>query len=502
MGVECVLGFDVGTSSSKGVLVDGDGRVMATATARHRVSTPAPGRFEMDADIWWAEFVRVAHELREAAPDAHVTAIGASGMGPCVVLADEAGAPLRAAILYGIDMRATREIDELTARLGQDAIRRRGGSALSTQAVGPKLAWLARHEPDVFARARKLLMPSSFLVHRLTGDYVLDHHSASQCDPLYDMAAGAFHAPWWDEIAGGIEMPALAWPGDVVGTVTEGAAAESGLPAGIPVIAGTIDAWAEAASAGATRLGDLMLMYGTTMFLIATTSRVVTAPTLWSTAGITRGTHSLAGGMAASGAITTWLDELAGGPGFASLTAEAAASPPGARGLLTLPYFSGERTPIADPQARGIIAGLTVSHVRGDLYRSALEATAFGVRHNVEAMRAAGASIDRIVAVGGGTQGGLWTQIVSDVTGLRQVVPRLTIGASYGMAMLTAAAERAVDIDAWNPAERIVVPDPARAAFYDERYPDYLELYRATSEITHRLAASANTAPIYPEPNP
>jgi xylulokinase len=191
--------------------------------------------------------------------------------------------------------------------------------------------------------------------------------------------------------------------------------------------------------------------------------------------------------MATSGAITNWLESLFGSPGYPQLIAEAEASPPGARGLLMLPYFAGERTPIADPDARGVIAGLTVDHTRGDLYRAALEATAFGVRHNVEQMREAGAVINRIVAVGGGTQGGLWPQIVSDVTGLTQQMPSLTIGASLGAARLAAELTGA-NTGAWNPIEATVEPNPAATALYDELYGHYLRLYPATRDTAHALA--------------
>jgi xylulokinase len=297
-------------------------------------------------------------------------------------------------------------------------------------------------------------------------------------------------------VAPQLELPPLTWPGSVVGEVTGGAAAATGLPAGAPVVAGTIDAWSEAVSVGAQQPGDLMLMYGSTMFLINTVTDLVTWPTLWSTVGAFEGTRSLAGGMATSGAITGWLRDLFSGSDYAELTDLAAESGTGARGLLMLPYFAGERTPVQDPLARGVIAGLTVGHGRGDLYRAALEATAYGVRHNIEVMEQAGARIDRVVAVGGGTTGHLWTQIVSDVTGRRQDIRRTTVGASYGAAHLAARAI-AVDIDAWNPVVDVVEPDSATAGLHDERYALYRELYPATRSLVHQLAprTEGGTAP-------
>ncbi|MFF3816902.1 FGGY-family carbohydrate kinase [Streptomyces bluensis] len=481
-----VLGVDIGTSSSKGVLVDHDGTVLATAVRPHAVSRPRPGHVEMDARVWWDEFASLARELSPSRGP--VRAVGVSGMGPCVALTDEAGVPLRPAILYGVDTRATEQIARLEGELGRDAVLERCGSVLSTQAVGPKIAWLAEHEPEVATRARRLHMPSSFLVHRLTGAYVLDHHSASQAVPLYDSLAQDWYGPWVRHLAPHLQLPPLRWPGDIAGHITAEAAAATGLPAGIPVITGTIDAWSEALSVDAQHTGDLMLMYGSTMFLINTTDERLLVPHLWSTVGALPGTRSLAGGMATSGMVTDWLRELFGAPDTATLLAEAERSGPGARGLLMLPYFAGERTPVADPDARGLVAGLTVEHTRGDLYRAALEATAFNVRHNVEAMRAAGARIDRVVAVGGGTRGGLWTRVVSDATGLDQEIRSVTLGASYGAAYLAAGAIGAADMDTWNPVRESVTPDARLRARYDELYELYRRLYPATRDIAHTLA--------------
>jgi xylulokinase len=481
------VGVDVGTSSTKGVLVDHRGAVVRTAVCDHVVSRPAPGHVEMDGEAWWRELVEVVRELL-APGDVDVVAVGVSGMGPCLLLTDDDDRPVRPAILYGVDTRATAQIDALTRELGEDAILERCGSVLTTQAVGPKLAWVAKEEPEVFARARRLFMPASWLGFRLTGAYGLDYHSASQCTPMFDTAALEWHRPWAEPLAGRVELPVLHWPGDVLGEVSAAAAAATGLAEGTPVITGTIDAWSEALSVGAHNEGDLMVMYGTTMFLVHTVSERLSTPSMWGTVGALPGTRNLAGGMATSGAITAWLRELVGSPAYPELLAEADAAGPGAHGLLVLPYFAGERTPVMDPDARGVVAGLTLAHTRGDIYRAALEATALGVRHNVETMTAAGARIERLVAVGGGTQGGLWTRIVSDVTGLPQVIPSQTIGASYGAAFLAAATQGPVDIDEWNPPARTQEPDRALTGEYDELYELYRGLYEATRPTVHTLA--------------
>jgi xylulokinase len=486
--IAAVVGVDIGTSSSKGVLVDLDGVVIATAVRQHTVDRPHPGWVEMDGARWWEEFVSLCAELT-AMESIDVQAVGVSGMGPCVLLTDDTGEPLRPAILYGVDSRASVQIDALNGLLGDSAIMERCGSALSSQAVGPKLCWVADNEPELYASARRLFMPSSWLAWKLTGAYVLDHESASQCTPLYDSVNTGWYQPWVELIAPQLALPNLVWANEVIGSISSAAATETGLPAGIPVIAGTIDAWTEAVSVGAQNPGDLMLMYGTTMFLIATLAGgPVTSPSLWGTVGAFEGTRNLAGGMSTSGAITGWLRELFGSDDYPVLLAEATKSGAGAHGLLMLPYFAGERTPLMDPDARGIIAGLTLSHTRGDLYRAALEATALGVRHNIETMRDAGVTIDRIVAVGGGAQGSLWTQIVSDVTGLPQVIPSITVGASYGAAFLAAGALTAVAIEDWNPQAEIREPNELLRCDYDELYALYRSLYLVTADMQHALA--------------
>jgi xylulokinase len=484
-----LLGVDVGTSSTKGVLARPDGEVVATTQREHELSLPRPGWAEHDAEgVWWADFVSVCEELLRKADD-DVAAVCASGIGACLLPADEGGRPLRPAILYGIDTRAEKEIGELNERFGEETLLERCGSLLTTQAVGPKLLWLRRNEPEIWERTAKFFMANSFIAWRLTGEYVLDHHSASQCDPLYDVRSNRWIEDWAEEVAPGLPLPRLLWPAEVVGEVTRQASDATGIPAGTPVAAGTIDAWSEGASVGVQSPGDLMLMYGTTMFIIEVLRHPLNHPGLWGTTGILPGTHNLAAGMATSGALTGWLKKISGDLPYETLTKEAAAVAPGSDALVVLPYFAGERTPLQDPKARGLISGLTLSHGRGHLYRAMLEATAYGVRHIFEAMREAGGGGERLVAVGGGTKGGLWTQIVSDVTGRPQELPEQTIGASYGDALLAARAVGLVEPDAdWSEISATVEPQEENRDIYDELYRIYRDLYPATREQMHDLA--------------
>lgn len=487
---DLLLGIDIGTGSSKASLVTPDGAIVATATRPHAMSMPRPGWVEMDAEaVWWGDVVALCRELLPQVPGAHIAGVCVSGLGPCLLMCDEDARPLRTAILYGIDMRSTAEITELTERYGEDKIVARGGKQLTTQAVGPKLLWVKRHEPEVWSRAAGWFSSNSFIVARLTGEYVLDHHTASQCDPLYDLATRDWAHDWVTDIVGELPMPRLAWPSDVVGTVTEAAAAETGLPVGTPVSAGSVDAWAEAFSCGVRRPGDLMLMYGSTMFFVQVLSQQRTHPALWTTTGVEPGSTTLSAGMATSGSLTSWVQELTGGAPFADLVAEAAAVAPGADGIVVLPYFAGERTPIFDPHARGLVAGLTLRHGRGHLFRAVYEGIAFGIRQILELLDRAGEPTTRIVGVGGGTQSALWTQIVADVTGREQLLPSETIGASYGDALLAAIGNGLVPPDTdWAKARTTVVPDAGNAEIYDALYEVYTELYTATLDQVHRLA--------------
>ena len=494
-----LLGIDLGTGSSKGVLTTADGRVVATATRpRPRsMSMPRPGWAEVDPEgVWWADVVALARELVARAGSAPVTAVCVSGVGPCLVLCDAQDRPVRPAILYGIDMRAGAEIDETVERYGADSVLRSAGTPVTTQAVGPKAMWVRRHEPQAWARATHWYNSSSYAVRRLTGEYVLDHHTASQSVPLYDLEAKAWRPDWYDDSMAGLPMPRLAWPSEVVGAVTEAAARETGLAVGTPVCAGTVDAWAEAFSVGARAPGDLMLMYGSTMFFVQGLEKPAPHPQLWNTVGVDPGSWSLAAGMATSGSVTTWLQELVGDVPFETLVREAAATPPGADGLLVLPYFAGERTPIFDPRARGVVAGLTLRHGRGHLFRAVYEGIAFGIRQILELLDTPDNPVRRLVAVGGGTQGGLWTQVVSDVTGRVQEVPQQTIGAAYGDALLAAIGSGLVPPDTdWTAVGATVEPDHTFGPLYDELFAQYSTLYPATRSTVHALAAIQEDAP-------
>jgi xylulokinase len=438
----------------------------------------------------------------QASADA-VAALTVSALGPDLVPLDAGGRALRPAILYGIDTRASAETDDLNARFGAGEMTRLGGMPLSAQSLGPKILWLRRNEPSIFGRTRYLCSASSFLVYRLTGEYVADYFTAAFYNPLFDLDAQTWSDRYASAICGDVPLPRLAWPGEVIGELTPQAAQATGLRSGTPVTAGTLDVVSEAISVGVVDPGDLMIVHGTTTCLLLVLDVLVPNERLWLAPYAWPGRYSLVGGMATTGALTRWLRdhfareemavEASGGPNaYATLTAEAAAVPEGSGGLVVLPYFSGERTPLDDPLARGVIAGLSLAHGRGHLYRAILEATAYGVAHNLEAMTTAGGAPRRTVAAGGGAKSDLLLQIVSDVTGMEQELPAQTIGAAYGDAFLSGLASGLLSPSdlrsCWVRIVRRFAPDPARHALYQEFYRLYRDLYIHTRDDVHTLA--------------
>lgn len=509
MSRELFLGVDVGTYSSKGVVTDARGAIVAMASAPNAVDFPRPGQAEQDPeDVWWAGLCDVTRQLVDQlaatrSPD-DIAAVGVSAIGPCMVPMDSKSRPLRPGILYGIDTRAIREIKEIEDALGPDELLAWSRMELSSQAIGPKIAWYRRNEPNLFGLTRRIGTATTYLVFRLTGEFVIDHHQAAHFIPLYDPA----NQGWSERHSAGIcdieLLPKIGWPTDIAGAVSEEAAIHTGIPQGTPVTIGTVDALSEAVSVGAINTGDLMIMYGSTGFFILTTDEPVIRTPLWSLPGAFPESSVLAAGMATTGSLTRWLAEIsfdADGAGqndiasrYETLFREAEQIAPGSDGLLMLPYFSGERTPINDPIARGVIAGLSLAHTRGHLFRAALEGIAFGIRHNLEYM-AEEASVVRCVAVGGGTQSDSWLQLVTDVTGRAQLLPEQTVGASYGDAFLAAVGtgiRKIRDLSHWVRYRDEIRPDVNQKPFYDQRFRDYLELYTATRPVVHELAS--NTA--------
>jgi xylulokinase len=486
------LGIDIGTFESKGVLVDAHGRITAQASRPHKMLVPRAGWAEHRAEEdWWGDFVHITRDLlsQSGLDPRAIKAVAASAIGPCMLPVDADGKPLMNGVLYGVDTRATDQIAALNARIGDATIHQRCGNALTSQSVGPKILWLKETEPELYARTAKVLTATSYLTWKLTGDYVIDHYTAANFSPLYDVARQDWTADLAPEIIPLDKLPRLMWSTEIAGHVSAKAAAETGLATGTPVTCGTIDAAAEAISVGVQAPGEMMMMYGSTIFIIQVTARPVRDPRLWYAPWLFPGRHASMAGLATSGTLTHWFrDQLARDTDFATLTAEASQSPKGAKGLICLPYFSGERTPIHDPLARGAFFGLNLTHTRADMFRAVVEGIAAGTAHVLETYAEAGASPDRVLAVGGGTKSALWLQATSDFGQVPQDVSEKTIGASYGDAFLAALAVgvvQAADILAWNPVASTVRPETVPA--YARQYPLWKRLYAQTRDLMHAL---------------
>lgn len=498
-----LLGVDIGTGSSKGVLIESvSGTVLAQSTIPHGVSLPHPGWVEQDAEtIWWGEFVQIVKDLLQESGVAprEILGVGVSGIGPCVLPVDEEFNPLRPAILYGIDTRATAEIEQYLQDLGEEEVFRRAGCELSASAVAPKILWLYNNEPEVYKKARWFLTCQNFIVARLTGKASIDNYTASTYSPIIDVEKRS----WIDETTAGInptaKLPQKYWTTEVVGGVTLQAAKTTGLQPGTPIIAGTIDAAAEAVSIGNYSVGDTMGMFGSSNSIIAITSAYTRSKTFWGLNWLFPDQYAVVGGMATVGSLTKWFLETVYRPApdapeqnpYAQMADLLNMSRPGANNLVALPYFEGERTPINDPIARGAFFGLTLRHTQADLYRALLEAVAFGMRHNLEKMADEDIDVKLINAVGGGAKNLGWMQLIANIADVDVRIPQGISGASYGDAILAGIGvglyKDASQAKVWDEAALQLKPNHADVEVYDRLYSVYLDLYQQTRNLLPSL---------------
>jgi xylulokinase len=374
--------------------------------------------------------------------------------------------------------------------------------------------WLNANDPEVVARIRWFVTASTYLGYRLTGELAIDAHTASHWTPLFDPRAIGWTDRFADDITSVDRLPRVGWPADRVGELTPGAAAELGLPAGIPVSLGTVDVVAEAISVGVAEPGDLMVMYGSTTFFLLVTEAPVPAEPLWLTAGAKAGQWMIAAGLATGGSAMAWFrDQFAkdlvaaegagGANAFAALAEEARGRDAAAGGRLAfLPYLSGERTPINDPLARGVVAGLSLHSTRGDAYRALMEGIAYAAAANLEAMRELGVPIRRVMAVGGGTADRYLLQLVSDASGVEQRLPRITVGAARGDAFLAGLAAGSLDwsdLAGWVEVIETITPDAAGVARHRDGMAASRRLYADTKSLVHELAAAQGKGGTQPE---
>ncbi|MEW5815937.1 MAG: FGGY-family carbohydrate kinase [Spirochaetota bacterium] len=501
-----LLGIDIGTYESKGVITDGSGGVITSCSVGHGLEMPKPGWAEQDAvKIWWHDFVELSRRLLTtgAVNPKQIIGIGVSAIAPCVLPVDREGRSLRPGILYGIDTRALREIALLEKILGKETIFNYGGFDLSSQHAGPKILWIRNNEPEVWSKTNMILTASGYLAYKLTGQYTIDYYTASTYAPLFDSNRLCWSAESAKPVIELEKLPRLCWSTEVVGTVTSEAENETGLVCGTPVVAGTADAASESLSAGLSKPGDLMVMYGSSIFFILRTKERIKSRRFWGSIFIEDKVYVLTGGMSTAGSLTRWFrDQFAeaevgreksgGENAYAALARLVRSSPLGSNGVIVLPYFYGERTPIHDPDARGLIFGLTLKSSRSDIYRAVLEALGYGIRHNIDEMKKDGGDPGRILAVGGGTKNAEWMQIVSDIAGIEQCLPDNQLGACYGDAFLAGIGvglfPSTAAVTDWVHVKDVVKPAGERHLAYKPYYEMYQELYLQTAPIMHRVS--------------
>ena len=489
----CFMGIDIGTGSAKGTVVDHAGTILAEATVSHTMSSPQPGWYEQDADtIWWYDTVYLAKALIKQLKEQQIDVSALQGLcvsttAPCVLPVDRAGKPLRPGIMYGIDTRATEQIAQIAQLVGTEHIFEKTGQQLSSQSCCPKIRWIEQHEPDVFRKTDKMLTSSGYIVYKLTGRAVVDMYNAIGYAPLFNIHQQRWDDTYEKEVCSLDLLPEIIWSTEIAATVTREAAAETGLPEGLPVLAGTADAASEAMSCGVSSVGDMMMMYGSSNFFIMLTSALRPVKEFWASHYLVPGTTVLTGGMATVGSLFTWFNQTFPGRSFREWEELARSSNPGANGVTILPYFAGERTPLFDPKAKGAFYGMQLTTTAGDIFQALQEAIGFGIRHNLEVLTKAGEKAKRIVAIGGVTSSAMTMQIISDAANCVQQIPSQRLGACYGDAFLAAYSSGAIDsletINDWVAIDTEYRPNSMYEAVYEDAYHRYRELYESTKGL-------------------
>lgn len=484
------IGIDIGTTGTKAVLFDTARGIVAAATRETTLYSTGPGFAEADTTAWHTGAIESIRELLTTSgvsPDA-IGAVSTSGMVPAVVPVDACGNPLRRAILQN-DARAHREVAELAEALTGVDLVSMTGSALTQQSVAPTTVWLREHEPDVYARTAHWIGSYDWVLTALGADVHVEQNWA--------LESGLFtiDGQTADPVlrAAGIDAATLApvhRPGTLVGRLSRQAAEATGLNTGTALVVGGADHVLSAFAAGVNHPGDGLVKLGGAGDILVASDNQVVDERLYLDAHPVPGHWLPNGCMATSGSLIRWFQSLVGGADLLELDAEAAVRAPAE--VLCLPYFLGEKSPIHDPDLRGVFAGMHLGHTRADMYRSVLEAIAFGFRHHVDVFTDIGIPLSRVMITNGGSKSTLWKQIHADVLGFEMLPVRGHPGASLGAAVIAAIGVGA--LDDWSDAARFisldppVVPDPSRRAAYDTAYATWRELGDAVTPISHALA--------------
>ena len=493
-----LLGVDVSTTATKALLLDEKGTVVAIASSPHTLSTPQPLWSEQKPEEWWqATSASIRSVLQQAGLGGEaVAAVGLTGQMHGLVLLDDSGQVLRPAILWN-DQRTAKQCDDIRKRLGKDRLIQITGNDALTGFTAPKVLWVQQNEPEVYAKARHILLPKDYVRFRLTGEFAMDKADGSGTI-LFDLKT----RDWSTEVLTALDIPAGWLPAtfegpEFTGKIIPEAAAQTGLRPGTPVVAGGGDQAAQAVGVGAVEPGVVALSVGTSGVVFAPTSSALIEPEgrLHAFCHAVPGMWHLMGVMlSAAGSLQWYRDTLAPGVSFNDLLKEAESVPAGSEGLLFLPYLSGERTPYSDPLARAAWVGLTLRHGRGHMTRAILEGVALGLKDIFTLILNAGlGDIRQVRASGGGTRSTLWRQIFASVLDTDLVMVNTSEGAAFGAALLAGVGTATwKDIpSACSAAVKFTGstrPDPAQVETYRKAYPLYRALYPALKPITDDIA--------------
>jgi xylulokinase len=467
-----LLGLDVGTTGVKAVAISPSGEVLAKAEEGYPLSTPRPGWSEQDPEDWW----RATERALAALGAQGVGGIGLSGQMHGLVCLDREERVLRPAILWN-DQRTAAECAEIEERVGLEQLIALTGNRALTGFTAPKLLWVRRHEPEVYGQIAHVLLPKDYIRLRLTGERAIDVADASGT-LLFDVAARR----WSTEVVDALELDPAWLP-----RVLESPEVSGTTPDGIPVAAGAGDQAAGALGVGVDRPGPLSVQIGTSGVVFAALPAFQADPSARVHAfchAVPGGWHAMGVMLSAAGSLAWLRDAAAPGQEFAALVAEAERWEPGAEGLAFLPYLAGERTPHADPNARGAFVGLQLRHDRGALTRAVLEGVAYGLRDSLELIRALGLRPETGRALGGGARSALWLRIVASILDLPLERVAVEEGAAYGAALLGGVAG-GVFADVHEAAAACVSirdriePDARWRDAYEAGYERFHDLYPA-----------------------
>jgi xylulokinase len=419
------VGIDVGTTALKAIAVAEDGEVLERREVAYELSTPRPGWSEQEPADWW----RAAKEALDGLGGGDVAGIGLSGQMHGLVALDADGEVIRPAILWN-DQRTGAECDEIEARVGFERLVALTGNRALTGFTAPKLLWLRNHEPESYERIAHVLLPKDYVRYKLTGELGMDMSDASGT-LLLDVAGRR----WSDEVLDALELDRESLP-----PLLESPDWAGETPRGVPVAAGAGDQAAGALGVGVDRPGPLSVALGTSGVVFAALPEFAAEPQARVHVfchAVPGGWHAMGVMLSAAGSLAWLRDVAAPGTDFGTLVGEAQAWEPGVEGLTFLPYLAGERTPHADPDARGAFTGLSVRHDRGALVRAVLEGVAFGLRDSLDLVAGLGeARPERGRVSGGGARSELWLKIVASALELPLERVAVEEGAAYGAALL------------------------------------------------------------------